>query len=187
MLTEQHRSTRISWRCSLAARMRGRRPGRAVCRRGKQFGQLEAILKKMQCRPGREPRRFIKLDLEYYHVLLAEASNNKLLHDLLFMIRSQLSAAMLTFVTMPGGAALACKHHRALLKALQDSRWEGRKVHYAQSLSCLFRALSHSPREFQWRTRKPVTMQLRPTNAAFPKSTLPALNLSLLYLIQQNL
>ena len=81
------------------ARMCGRCPVVRL-RTEEQFGQLEAILKKMQSNLS-QPRRFIKLDLEY-HVLLAEASNNKPLHDLLFMIRSQLSAAMLTFVTMPG-------------------------------------------------------------------------------------
>jgi GntR family transcriptional regulator, transcriptional repressor for pyruvate dehydrogenase complex len=115
MLTEQHAmqnlmEVRLALECAASARA-------AMCGTEEQFSRLEGIVKRMQ-RNISQPKRFIKLDLEY-HVLLAEASNNKLLFDLLFMIRNQLSAAMLTFVTMPGGAALACKHHRSLLKVLQ--------------------------------------------------------------------
>ena len=115
MLAEQHdmqnlMEVRLALECAAAARA-------AICGTEKQFRQLEAIVKRMQSNIN-QPKRFIKLDLDY-HVLLAEASNNKLLHDLLFMIRNQLSAAMFTFVTMPGGAALACKHHVALLKDLK--------------------------------------------------------------------
>jgi len=115
MLVEQRdmqnlMEVRLALECAAAARA-------AVCGTEEQFRQLEVIVKKMQSNIS-QPKRFIKLDLEY-HVLLAEASNNKLLHDLLFMIRNQLSAAMFTFVTMRGGATLACKHHVALLKALK--------------------------------------------------------------------
>ncbi len=115
LLTEEHNmqnlmEVRLALEDAASARA-------AICGTEEQFKQLEAILKKMQSNIS-QPRRFIKFDLEY-HVLIAEASNNKLLHDLLLMIRSQLSAAMLRFVSMPGGAALACKHHVALLKALK--------------------------------------------------------------------
>jgi GntR family transcriptional repressor for pyruvate dehydrogenase complex len=115
MLTEQHdlqnlMEVRLALECAASARA-------AICGTKEQFSRLDIILKKMQ-RSTSQPKRFIKLDLEY-HVLLAEASQNKLLFNLLFMIRNQMSAAMLTFVTMPRGAALACTHHGALLKALQ--------------------------------------------------------------------
>ncbi len=115
MLTQRHNmenlmEVRLALECAAAARA-------AVCVTEAQLKQLELVVEKMQRTIG-QPKRFIKLDLEY-HVLLAEASNNDLLFDLLYMIRSQLSTAMLTFVTMPGGDSLACKHHAALLKALQ--------------------------------------------------------------------
>lgn len=116
VLTDHHNmenlmEVRLALECAASARA-------AVCGTEEHFDQLEALLKKMQRMVG-NPKQFIKLDLEY-HVLLAAASNNGLLFDLLYMIRNQLSNAMLTFVTMPGGAALACKHHAILLKALRN-------------------------------------------------------------------
>jgi GntR family transcriptional repressor for pyruvate dehydrogenase complex len=125
MLTEEHdmenlMEVRLALECAACARA-------AICGTEQQFGELEAILKKMQ-RSVNQPKHFIKLDLEY-HVLLAEASDNKLLFDLLFMIRNQLSAAIFTFATMPGGAALACRHHAAILRALK-----GRNAKTARSI-----------------------------------------------------
>jgi GntR family transcriptional regulator, transcriptional repressor for pyruvate dehydrogenase complex len=133
MLAEQRdmqnlMEVRLALECAAAARA-------AVCGTEEQFRQLEVIVKKMRSNID-QPKHFIKLDLEY-HVLLAEASNNKLLHDLLFMIRNQLSAAMFTFVTMRGGATLACKHHLALLKALKarDARTARSTMHNHLSVS----------------------------------------------------
>ncbi len=120
---------RLALECAASARA-------AVCGTEKHFDKLEALVKKMRTATAR-PKQFIGLDLEY-HVLLAEASNNRLLFDLLNMLRNQLSSAMLTFVTMPGGAALACKHHASLLEALRNRDGEAARlvmqIHLSSSL-----------------------------------------------------
>jgi GntR family transcriptional repressor for pyruvate dehydrogenase complex len=120
---------RLALECAASARA-------AMCGTDKHFKELEDLVKKMR-RSVSQPKQFIALDLEF-HVLLAEASNNPLLVDLLNMLRKQLSSAMLTFVTMPGGASLACKHHEEMLTALRNRDSEAARmvmqIHLSSSL-----------------------------------------------------
>jgi GntR family transcriptional regulator, transcriptional repressor for pyruvate dehydrogenase complex len=120
---------RLALECAASARA-------AMCGTEKHFRGLEDLIKKMR-RSVSQPKQFIALDLEF-HVLLAEASNNPLLVDLLNMLRKQLSSAMLTFVTMPGGAALACKHHDEMLAAIRNRDSEAARmvmqIHLSSSL-----------------------------------------------------
>lgn len=83
----------------------------------KQFNKMDILLNKMQAAKN-NPKRFLELDLKF-HMLIAEASSNDLLVDLLLMIRRQLRVAVLQFVTLPSGTALACKHHSSLVRALK--------------------------------------------------------------------
>ena len=82
-----------------------------------QFEQLEGILEKMR-RSMKQPRNFRDYDFEF-HVLIARASGNPLLFDLLSMIRGQLSDVILAFGGVPRGRDVACKHHALILKALK--------------------------------------------------------------------
>lgn len=152
----------------------------AVCGTEEQFNQLGELVKKMR-RVTTRPKHFIQLDLEY-HVLLAEASNNGLLFDLLNMLRNQLSSAMLTFVTMPGGAALACKHHEALLEALRNRDSEAARsvmqVHLALSLERFRKAgvggVHATPQAPSKNQAKSSALVTRSTRAHTPESAIPS-------------
>ncbi len=89
----------------------------AACGTEEQFEQLEVILNKMR-QSMKHPTNFRNYDFDF-HVLLARASGNPLLFDLLSMIRRQLSDVILAFGAVPGARTLACKHHALILKAVK--------------------------------------------------------------------
>jgi GntR family transcriptional repressor for pyruvate dehydrogenase complex len=90
----------------------------AICGTEDQFEQLENILGNMR-RSMKQPMNFRDYDFEF-HVLVARASGNPLLFDLLSMIRGQLSDVILAFGGVPGARTVACKHHAFILKALKE-------------------------------------------------------------------
>lgn len=134
VFTEQHNiedlmAVRMALECAAAI-------GAANVGSPKQFKKMDILLEKMTAAKD-DPEHFIDLDLQF-HMLIAEASSNGLLFDLLFMIRRQLGMAVLRFVNLPGGATLACKHHAALVKALKardaDAATSIMRLHLTSSL-----------------------------------------------------
>ena len=87
--------------------------------RGEQqhIERLAKVLQKMEtCLENR--RQFAPLDLEF-HLIIAEASENKLMYDLLMMIRSQLEHGLMRVVSLPGGTDLAYKQHKEIFEAIR--------------------------------------------------------------------
>lgn len=81
------------------------------------FDRLSAVLGKMEsCTENR--KQFAPLDLEF-HLIIAEASNNTLMYDLLMMIRSQLEHGLMRVVSLPGGTDLAYKQHLEIFDAIR--------------------------------------------------------------------
>lgn len=66
----------------------------------------------------RKPRQFAELDLQF-HLLIAEASRNDLMNDLVVLIRGQLQRAVDKSISIPGGAELALEQHNRVLDALR--------------------------------------------------------------------
>lgn len=66
----------------------------------------------------RKPQLFVELDLQF-HLLIAEASRNDLMNDLVVLIRGQLQRAIDKSISIAGGAELALEQHGRVLDALR--------------------------------------------------------------------
>jgi GntR family transcriptional repressor for pyruvate dehydrogenase complex len=83
-----------------------------------QLKAIEALLRRMKRTIG-DAKAFANLDLDF-HLTIAEASGNPLMHDLLSMIRSQLVLGLARVVTLPGGTTLAYRQHATIVTALRN-------------------------------------------------------------------
>jgi GntR family transcriptional regulator, transcriptional repressor for pyruvate dehydrogenase complex len=101
---------RLALECDLAAYAAARGTDEHLKR-------LSEVLDKMEsCIDNR--KRFAPLDLEF-HLIIAEASKNTLMYDLLMMIRNQLEHGLMRVVSLPGGTDLAYKQHRGIFEAIR--------------------------------------------------------------------
>jgi GntR family transcriptional repressor for pyruvate dehydrogenase complex len=97
-----------------------------------QFDQIEEILNKMQACIN-DKTSFAQLDLEF-HLVIAEASNNTLIYDLLSIIRAQVAQALTEVVSLPGGAELAYETHREIYEAIRTRDPEKARAHMKHSI-----------------------------------------------------
>jgi GntR family transcriptional repressor for pyruvate dehydrogenase complex len=71
--------------------------------------------------------KFSALDAQF-HLTIARASQNKLMFDLLTLVRSQLERSLLKVLSLPGGGGdVAVKQHAAILEAIHRRDGEGAK------------------------------------------------------------
>lgn len=78
--------------------------------------KLQELVMKMENSVD-NPKRFAELDLEF-HLALARASKNKLLFDLITLIRGQLERGVARVLRTPHAVPLSVKEHRAVLEAI---------------------------------------------------------------------
>jgi GntR family transcriptional repressor for pyruvate dehydrogenase complex len=97
-----------------------------------QFQRLEKVLKEMQSSQN-DPKKFAALDLDF-HLIIAEASNNKLMHDLLTMIRGQLQQALTKIVSLPGGTRLACDTHKEIYDGVRKRDPQKARCHMKNAI-----------------------------------------------------
>lgn len=68
--------------------------------------------------------KFSPLDAEF-HLTIARASQNRLMFDLLMMVRGQLERSLLKVLALPGGGGdVAVKQHAAILEAIHERNGE---------------------------------------------------------------
>ena len=72
----------------------------------------------------KDERQFAILDLDF-HILLANASGNGLLLDLISVIRSQLARTLSTVLQLPNARPLSLKEHLAIFEAIERRDVEG--------------------------------------------------------------
>lgn len=85
--------------------------------------KAHALLKRMK--PTlKDYRHFATLDLEF-HVLLANASGNGMLSDLISLIRSQLARTLTRVLQLPNALPLSLKEHTAIVEAIERHDVEG--------------------------------------------------------------
>jgi GntR family transcriptional repressor for pyruvate dehydrogenase complex len=82
-----------------------------------QVHELEAALDEMKNALG-DSQRFVEADVAF-HLLIAKASSNDLIFDLLSLIRSQLQRAFLALGNWPGSPQLALDEHYRILDAIR--------------------------------------------------------------------
>jgi GntR family transcriptional repressor for pyruvate dehydrogenase complex len=82
-----------------------------------QVRELEAALEEMKNSLG-SPQRFVEADVAF-HLLIAKASSNDLIFDLLSLIRSQLQRAFLALGNGPASPQLALDEHLRILDAIR--------------------------------------------------------------------
>jgi GntR family transcriptional regulator, transcriptional repressor for pyruvate dehydrogenase complex len=81
------------------------------------------LLKKMKT-SIKDVKQFAVLDLEF-HILLANASGNGMLSDLISMIRSQLAKALTSVLQLPNALPMSLKEHTAIVDAIEQHDTEG--------------------------------------------------------------
>jgi GntR family transcriptional repressor for pyruvate dehydrogenase complex len=86
------------------------------------FKKLRNLVAKME-EVVDDPKRFAALDFEF-HLELARASNNKLILDLISLIRSQLERGVATVLRTPRAIPLSVKEHRAIIEAVLSRKPE---------------------------------------------------------------
>ncbi|MBS1798398.1 MAG: FadR family transcriptional regulator [Acidobacteria bacterium] len=91
---------------------------------------LEDLIAKME-NVVSDPKRFAALDLEL-HLALARSSKNKLLLDLITLIRGQLERGVATVLQTQNAIPLSVKEHRNLIAAIVARRPE--KAHEAMDI-----------------------------------------------------
>ena len=81
-----------------------------------EIAALEGLLSQMgECLDDRP--RFMELDLEF-HLTLAGAASNRLLHDLVMVIRTHLVRGLESVLPLPGALTLSHQEHSAIAKAV---------------------------------------------------------------------
>lgn len=83
------------------------------------FQRLELLISKMQQSFESGDAGFLPLDLEF-HFAIAAGSQNKVLSQVLRTIRALLEEYIARSLEVPGSAAIAIQHHRAILKAVKQ-------------------------------------------------------------------
>ena len=91
---------------------------------------LEALMTKME-NVANEPKRFAALDLEF-HLALARSSKNKLLLDLITLIRGQLERGVVRVLQTENAIPLSINEHRNVLAAVMARHPE--KAHEAMNV-----------------------------------------------------
>lgn len=81
------------------------------------IAKIEELIEKMEGAVD-DAKRFAVLDLEF-HVLLAKASENALLFDLISMIRGQLVRGLSKVLLLPHALTLSLKEHTAIAQAIK--------------------------------------------------------------------
>jgi GntR family transcriptional regulator, transcriptional repressor for pyruvate dehydrogenase complex len=82
----------------------------------KDFKALQDLIAKMENAID-EPKRFAILDFEF-HLALARASKNKLLFDLISLIRGQLERGVARVLQSPDAIPLSVMEHRDIINAI---------------------------------------------------------------------
>ena len=88
-----------------------------------QIEKLHKLLAKMKA-ALKDEKAFAALDLEF-HMLLANASGNTLISDLISLIRSQLMKALHKVLLIPHALPLSHKEHTAIVDAIERHDAEG--------------------------------------------------------------
>lgn len=96
------------------------------------FQQLEEIINKMQS-AIENPKGFAPLDLEF-HLIIARASDNEIMHELLMMIRGQLERSLFKVLSIPGGGNLALQQHKKIYEAIRKRDPEGAKSYMREHI-----------------------------------------------------
>jgi GntR family transcriptional repressor for pyruvate dehydrogenase complex len=107
--------------------------GAALRRDDDHVRELGEILNKLR-NSLESQKAFASLDLEF-HLIIARASKNDLMCDLLAMIRGQLERSLLKVVAIPGGPALALRQHRAVFEAIRDQDAEKAKLYMTDHIT----------------------------------------------------
>ncbi|HTH53232.1 MAG TPA: FadR/GntR family transcriptional regulator [Edaphobacter sp.] len=87
-----------------------------------ELKRLEDLVAKMEDSVD-DAKRFAALDLDF-HLGLARASNNKLILDLVAVIRGQLERGVSKVLQLPQAMPLSVKEHRAILQAVSKGEPE---------------------------------------------------------------
>ena len=91
--------------------------GAAACKSDENdLEALQELVTKME-KSVDNPKRFAELDLQF-HLAMARASKNKLLFDLITLIRGQLERGVARVLQTPHAIPLSVKEHRAVLEAI---------------------------------------------------------------------
>jgi GntR family transcriptional repressor for pyruvate dehydrogenase complex len=85
---------------------------------GQDLKKLEDLVARMEDSLG-DARRFAALDLEF-HLSLAKASNNKLILDLVAVIRGQLERGVAKVLQLPDAMPLSVQEHKQILQAVMN-------------------------------------------------------------------
>lgn len=88
--------------------------------------KLQDLVTKMETSVG-DAKRFAALDLDF-HLSLAKASNNKLIHDLVSVIRGQLERGVARVLQLPQAMPLSVEEHKAILEAMSLRQPEQARV-----------------------------------------------------------
>ena len=104
----------------------------------KLFAKMKASLK--------DESQFAALDLEF-HVMLANASGNTLLSDLISLIRNQLAKAMSKVLHLPDAIPLSLKEHSAILDAINRRDAEGARAAMQAHLNAALQRYSEATKE----------------------------------------
>ncbi|MCI0628116.1 MAG: FadR family transcriptional regulator [Acidobacteria bacterium] len=83
------------------------------------FQRLELLISRMQQSFESGGADFLPLDVEF-HFAIASGSQNKVLSQVLRMIRALLEEYIARSLQVPGSAAIAIQHHLSILKALKQ-------------------------------------------------------------------
>jgi GntR family transcriptional repressor for pyruvate dehydrogenase complex len=84
-----------------------------------QIAELRALVNQMKAALGaEEKKRFSALDIEF-HLKIAEFSGNKLLMDLVLMLRNQLAQGLRRVLLVPQALPLSQKEHMAIMTAIE--------------------------------------------------------------------
>jgi GntR family transcriptional repressor for pyruvate dehydrogenase complex len=89
---------------------------------GADLKKLQDLVARMEESVG-DAKRFAALDLDF-HLSLARASNNKLILDLVSVIRGQLERGVAKVLQLPQAMPLSVKEHKEILQAVMKNESE---------------------------------------------------------------
>jgi GntR family transcriptional repressor for pyruvate dehydrogenase complex len=96
----------------------------------KDLQELEDLILRMKTAID-DPKRFGALDLDF-HLYLAQASQNRVVYDLVSLIRGQLARALSTVLRLPQAIPLSVEEHAAVVHAIKHRNPEAaRKAMHA--------------------------------------------------------